>query len=403
MASFLLRFPPNFRSRISTPLTMLLMISLTLGTLAGIRAASAAAVSNNYYVAKTGHTFSDPFLTRWAQLDGRTTLGLPVTEPTVESKYLTQYFEFGALTGGKKTKTATKIKVVDVGSELLAVRHDPMHLVTGRRVGGERETVGFTKRGEPANAKVEFDAKTGHQISSQILSFYKNVGGEETLGRPLSDVYDSAGSRVQWFELGRLEVPAGSDNVKFGAAGFELAIARGLDVSKVKSRGLPDFDPVRFKRFFGDGTVPEAVGPFDPVEIKIPAINVDANVEQVAIVDGVMGIPEDPWAVGWYPTLSLPGDFTNVVMAGHKDWWNIGPTVFWDLNQLGPDEMIYLIGEDATGATYRITESWAVDANVNAADIVSDHGAEMLTLITCDGAFDGQHYLQRWIVRAMRV
>jgi LPXTG-site transpeptidase (sortase) family protein len=208
---------------------------------------------------------------------------------------------------------------------------------------------------------------------------------------------------VQWFELGRLELPSGSDNVKFGATGFELAIARGLDVGKVKSRGLPDFDSARFTRFFGDGTIPEAVGPFDPVEIKIPAINVDANVEQVAIVDGVMGIPEDPWAVGWYPTLSLPGDFTNVVMAGHKDWWNIGPTVFWDLNQLVPNEMIYLVGEDGTGATYQITESWAVDANVNAADIVSDQGAEMLTLITCDGAFDGQHYLQRWIVRAMRV
>jgi LPXTG-site transpeptidase (sortase) family protein len=382
---------------------MVLLILLLLGTLAGIRAEPAGAVSNNYYVAKTGHTFSDPFLTRWAQVDGRNTLGLPVTEPTVESKYLTQYFEFGALTGGKKTKVATKVKVVDVGTKLLVERHNPMHQVTGRRIGGERETVAFTKRDEPLNAKVEFDAKTGHQISGQILSFYKTVGGEETLGRPLSDAYDSAGGRVQWFELGRLDVPSGSDKVKFGAAGLELAITRGLDVGKVKSRGLPDFDPARFKRFFGDGTVPEAVGPFDPIEIKIPAINVEANIEQVGIVDGVMGIPEDPWAVGWYPTLSLPGDFTNVVMAGHKDWWNIGPTVFWDLNQLVPDEMIYLVGEDGTGATYRITESWAVDANVNAADIVSDQGAEMLTLITCDGAFDGQHYLQRWIVRAMRV
>ena len=99
----------------------------------------------------------------------------------------------------------------------------------------------------------------------------------------------------------------------------------------------------------------------------------------------------------------MPGTFTNVVMAGHKDWWNVGPTVFWNLNQLVPNEMIYLVGKDGKGGTYRITDSWAVDANVNANDIISDKGEETLTLITCDGAFDGQHYLQRWIVRAERV
>ncbi len=389
--------------RISAPLALVTMFSLTIGTLISAPPAAAAAFSNQYYVAETGHTFSDPFLTRWVEMDGQNTLGLPVSEPIVRSKASTQYFEFGVLTGSKNVKSAKEIKAVEVGAELIALQHDPMRLVTGRRVGSGRETAAFTPRTKPSNAKVKFEEKTGHQISGQMLGAYKKFGGAKVLGRPLSDAYDSAGKRSQWFEFGRLETGSKNRDASFGATGLELAVARGIDINEVHANGLLAFNADRFRRFLGDGTIPEANGPFSPVEIKIPAISVDAKIEQVGIDNGVMGIPADPWNVAWYPTISEPGTYTNVVMAGHKDWWNVGPTVFWNLNQLVPDEKIYLVGADGTGGTYQITKSYAVDANVNAQEIVSDHGSEMVTLITCDGAFDGEHYLQRWIVIAERI
>lgn len=403
MQGSFLRSILRFLLRLDAPLALFILITLAFGALANVPKASAGPLTNNYFVAKTGHSFADPFLTRWAGLNGMETLGLPVTEPTVESNSLTQYFEYGALTGSKKVKAATNLQVVDVGTDLLALRHDPTRLVTGRRVGGERAATAFIKRSQPSNAKVQFDANTGHQISGRILGDFMRLGGEAALGAPLSDAYVSAGNRVQWFEFGRLEVRADTGPSAFGAAGLDLAVAKGIDIGKVGSNGFPDFDPARFREYLGDGTFPEAIGPFSPVEIVIPAINVDANIEQVAIVNGVMGIPEDPWAVAWYPVISQPGTFTNVVMAGHKDWWNIGPTVFWNLNQLVPGQLIYLIAVDGSGATYQISDSFAIDANANAQDIVSDQGTEMVTLITCDGAFDGQHYLQRWIVRAERI
>jgi LPXTG-site transpeptidase (sortase) family protein len=392
----------RFRPRVSALSALVILCSLAIGSLASPESASAA-VTNNYYVATTGHTFSDPFLTHWAQLDGRNLLGLPVTEVVDGDESRTQYFEFGALTGPSDNDVRpTELERIQTGRELLIERHDPTRLVVGRRVGGERETAAFTRRDEPSNDKVQFDSDTGHQISGRILGYYKKQGGEEVFGSPLSDAYDNADKRVQWFEFGRLEL-VNEEEAGPGAAGLDLAIARGLDVDRVKNSGLADFDPSRFNRYFGDGTIPEAYGPFDPARIMIPAINVDASIEEVDVVDGQMGTPEDVWAVGWYPVISGPGNFTNVVMAGHKDWWSEGPVVFWDLNLLVPGDKVYLAGIDGSGFTYVVTESFEIDANSNARLVVSDTGTESLTLITCGGPFDGVEYLQRWIVKADRI
>jgi LPXTG-site transpeptidase (sortase) family protein len=326
-----------------------------------------------------------------------------VTEVVDGDESRTQYFEFGALSGPSDDEVRpTELERLQAGRELLSERHDPTRLVAGRRYGSEWETAAFIRRAEPSNDKVQFDSDTGHQISGRILGYYKKHGGEDAFGRPLSDAYDIADKRIQWFEFGRLEV-VNEEETGPGVAGLDLAIVRGLDVGKLKNSGLTDFDPKRFKRYFGDGTIPEAYGPFGPARIMIPAIEVDASIEVVDVVDGQMGTPEDVWAVGWYPVISEPGNFTNVVMAGHKDWWSEGPVVFWNLNQLGPGDKIYLAGEDGRGFTYVVTESFEIDANANARLVVSDTGAESITLITCGGPFDGVEYLQRWIVKADRI
>ena len=392
----------RFRSRISALSALALLLSLAIGLLASPQSASAT-INNNYFVPSTGHTFSDPFLTQWAQINGEDLLGLPVTEVAITDGSRTQYFEYGALTGPNDSGIRpVDLEIVETGRELLNARHDPTRLVSGRRIGAERETAAFTKRAEPSNAKVQFNAETGHQISGRILGYYKKHGGEDVYGKPLTDAYQYAGKRIQWFEYGRLELL--QDKVTTpGAAGLELAVAHGIDIEKVENNGLADFDPARFRQYFGDGTIPEAYGPFEPKRIMIPRINVDAAIEIVDVVNGQMGIPQDIWAVGWYPIISSPGNFTNTVMAGHKDWWSAGPVVFWDLNLLVPGDKIYLAGEDGSGFTYVVTESFEVDANANAGVVVSDTGAEMLTLITCGGPFDGVEYLQRWIVRADRI
>lgn len=47
------------------------------------------------------------------------------------------------------------------------------------------------------------------------------------------------------------------------------------------------------------GAVPPAAGAFTPVSVAIPAIGVNAGIEYLGISGGVMGNPQDPYAVGW--------------------------------------------------------------------------------------------------------
>ncbi|MGH2560553.1 MAG: sortase [Thermomicrobiales bacterium] len=382
------------------------MATALLIALAGASTAaptSALSATNRYYVEDTGHILAEPFLTFWAHRDGKQRLGLPVTEPVSIRDRPAQYFEFGVLRARSTSADDPLIEAMPAGSDLLAARHDPARLVTGRRVGGDRAASNFRSRGEPENNRVHFDETTGHTISGRILGSYEDFGGAEHLGRPLSESYVAGGMRVQWFERGRLQWRLGNDRVALAPVGLELAVARGVATGRVSGDDLALYDPGRFRGYAGDGTIPRAIGPFEPVEIRIPAINIDAKIEQVPIVNGAMAVPRDAWNVGWYPTISTPGEFTNVVLAGHRDWWNIGPVVFYNLERLNPGDKVYLLAEDGAGYTYQVVERWMIDGDTPAGEVVSDTGTETLTLITCGGAFNGAEYENRVIVRAERI
>jgi LPXTG-site transpeptidase (sortase) family protein len=153
----------------------------------------------------------------------------------------------------------------------------------------------------------------------------------------------------------------------------------------------------------GDGTIPEERQPFAPTHIVIPSIGVDATIENTPIIDGVMGVPQDVWAVGWYNQLAQPGDGGNVVMAAHVDWYGVGPVVFANLSSIAEGAMVYVTNPDGAGATYRVTSIRSVPWDYPAQEIVDRTGTASITLITCTGSFTGGQYDQRLIVRADRI
>ena len=147
-----------------------------------------------------------------------------------------------------------------------------------------------------------------------------------------------------------------------------------------------------------------------PISIQIEAAGVDAPIERVAIIDGVMQNPSGPWVVSWYEDLAALGQGDNVVMAGHVDYWNVGPAVFWNLGQLVAGDVIHVSGEDGRAVEYAV--DWLrnyVVADMTPADIEDVVGAtdvESLTLITCSiGSWDPatQQYLERMVLRATAV
>jgi hypothetical protein len=146
-----------------------------------------------------------------------------------------------------------------------------------------------------------------------------------------------------------------------------------------------------------------------PVAIVVEAAGVDAEVEQLDIVDGRMQDPTGPWVVSWYRQGGALGEPGNVLMAGHVDYWGVGPSVFYNVRDLAAGDSIVLTGENGSTYTYEVTlnETYAVEELVSGrmSELAGPTENQVVTLFTCGGEFDyvNGEYLSRTIVRAERV
>ncbi len=120
--------------------------------------------------------------------------------------------------------------------------------------------------------------------------------------------------------------------------------------------------------------------------------------------------PSGPWVVSWYHDLAMLRRNDNVVMAGHVDYWDVGPAVFWNLSQLAAGDLLEVDSEK--GNTFSYGVAWMknyVVAEMTPADfeeMLGNAGGEALTLITCTiGSWDEatQEYRERTVLRANQV
>ncbi|GBD18960.1 hypothetical protein HRbin27_01461 [bacterium HR27] len=140
------------------------------------------------------------------------------------------------------------------------------------------------------------------------------------------------------------------------------------------------------------------------VRLRIPAIGVDAPVV-IKGLDGArrMEAPDRPEEVAWYDFTALPGEGSNVVLAGHVDFTGVGPAVFWDLWRVRVGDIVELELADGRIARYRVSGLETVEeATAPVERIVGPTPMERLTLITCAGNYNPAtgRYDQRLIVVA---
>jgi LPXTG-site transpeptidase (sortase) family protein len=143
-----------------------------------------------------------------------------------------------------------------------------------------------------------------------------------------------------------------------------------------------------------------------PVTISIPNAQVNAAVEELEIVDGVMQDPTGPWIVSWYKETPKLGAHGNTVLAGHKDYWEVGPSIFYSIGDLQPGDLIAVTGDNGKVYTYKVEWVRVYDtATAPIQEIVGPTESRALTLITCGGDFDYDNgvYLSRTVVRAKYV
>jgi LPXTG-site transpeptidase (sortase) family protein len=131
------------------------------------------------------------------------------------------------------------------------------------------------------------------------------------------------------------------------------------------------------------------VGPANPQRLLIPAISVNAPVEQVNILStGDLGTPTgSPWTdTGWYANGPRPGEQGSAVIDGHLDRPGGSPAVFWYLRNVRVGNEVDVFDSDGTTLRFRVTdvESYPPqDAPIQ--QIFGNNGGKYLNLITCAG------------------
>jgi LPXTG-site transpeptidase (sortase) family protein len=125
------------------------------------------------------------------------------------------------------------------------------------------------------------------------------------------------------------------------------------------------------------------------VRLIIPAINIDAPIEPVGLVEGkYLAVPtQNPWeGVGWYQYGPLPGERGSAVIDGHLDRPGALPAVFWNLHKLQAGDVVMVV--DASGKIWRFrvtaTHKYAPDA-APLREIFGNGSGMHLNLITCSG------------------
>ncbi len=154
-------------------------------------------------------------------------------------------------------------------------------------------------------------------------------------------------------------------------------------------------------------TQSQAVSTAPIMRVSVPRLDINAPVE-VLTVDGAgaMQDPKTPNAVAWYDFSARPGQLGNVVLAGHVDYENYGPAVFWRLRDLKRGDRVEVALVDGTVFTYEVASLNYYDAaTAPVKEITGPTNYEAITLITCGGNFNRSNlsYNQRLIVRATRV
>lgn len=144
-------------------------------------------------------------------------------------------------------------------------------------------------------------------------------------------------------------------------------------------------------------------------ELIIPSAQLRAVIVRVGVTpSNFLGAPDNPEVIGWWEDGPAPGEAGNVLLDGHRDFSdlddNIGEGVCWLLTETRPrDPVIIRDRVDGRAYVYTVREIHSVPwDDPNGARFLRSSSEAMLTIVTCEGAFDAEahNYSQRRVVIA---
>ncbi len=127
-----------------------------------------------------------------------------------------------------------------------------------------------------------------------------------------------------------------------------------------------------------------------PTHITIPAVSIDAAIMPVGQdTDGSIQMPPlFDWTTGWYDLSPTPGQLGPAIIVGHVDTYK-GVSVFWNLRNLNPGDLINVARADGSTATFKVQSLQQFDQNnFPTQEVYGNIDYAGLRLITCGGTFD---------------
>jgi len=139
-----------------------------------------------------------------------------------------------------------------------------------------------------------------------------------------------------------------------------------------------------------------------PVQLLIAAMDVHRAVEAVGIDRrGVMKLPVNWWNAGWYKGSPVPGAPGDAVIEGHAGYPD-APLIFGRLATLRRGDKIVVVLADGSRQLFLVASMAKFAIGSAPVGMSEPYGPPRLTLITCAGSFDKDHfsYSQRLVVEA---
>lgn len=210
-----------------------------------VRAAPPAAV----YFPQTGHQVAAPFLNYWRTTGGLPVYGYPLTEAMTETledgkSYTVQYFERARMEQHPELPEPNTVLLGQLGRAMAA------------KIVGNPSFNRLPSDQVQASATTQYFEQTGHSLRGEFLTYWKNNGGLEQFGYPISEEflekspYDGQVYTVQYFERARFEFHPANDpssKVLLGQLGRQATQDRGISVASApRPAGVPDYAPELF-------------------------------------------------------------------------------------------------------------------------------------------------------------
>ncbi len=147
---------------------------------------------------------------------------------------------------------------------------------------------------------------------------------------------------------------------------------------------------------------PGAPLPGRPVRVRIPAIDVAADMDRLGLNgDGTLEVPPYDRA-GWYGGGPKPGETGPAVIAAHVDS-DTGPAVFYKLKLLRPGDEVTVDYDEGTSVDFVVAgaESY-LKSRFPTERVYGATASPELRLITCGGSFDrrARTYAENLVISA---